>query len=169
MALPVRLEDVIDALEMPEDWEVFLDPDSGEIIAVTEEERDYLEEEDLDPDDLPEWQRESLERARRATESDRMLRLPDRFEVHEWEIMRRFAQSWPAPISTQLQAAIHGSGAFRRFHSALQRLGLRGEWFAFRDATFERIATDWLEDHGIAFVKGTPPKLPSSGTDRVNA
>jgi hypothetical protein len=169
MAIPVRLEDVIDALEMPENWEAFLDPDSGEIITVTDEERDYLEEEDLDPADLPEWQRASLEQARRATESDRMLRLPDRFEVHEWEIMRQFAQSWPAPISTQLLASIHGSGAFRKFRSGLDRLGLRDEWFAFRDETLQRIATDWLEVHGIAFVKGTPPKSRSGETERVDS
>jgi len=160
MTLPVRLEDVIEALELPEEWEAFLDPDSGEIITVTDEERDYLEEEDLDLEDLPEWEREALERARSATESDRMLQLPDRFEVHEWDIMRRFAGSWPHPISTQLLDAIHGSGAFARFRSTVDRLGLREEWYVFRDETVERIATDWLEEHGIAYVKGAPPKSP---------
>jgi hypothetical protein len=157
------LEEVIEALELPEGWEAFLDPDSGEIITVTDEEQDYLEEEDLDPEDVPEWQRESLEQARRATESERMLRLPDRFEVHEWEIMRQFARSWPVPISTQLEDAIHGSGAFRRFRSAIDRVGLREEWFAFRDETLERIAADWLESQGIPFVKGTPPRSALRG------
>lgn len=160
MSLPVRMEDVVDALEMPEEWEVFLDPDTGEVIAVTGEEREYLEDEDLDLKDLTDWEREGLEMARRATASERMLRLPDRFEVHEWDIMRRFSGTWPEPISTQLGDAVHGSGAFRRFRAALDRLGLRSEWFVFREEALERIAAEWLEEHGIAFVKGTPPRSP---------
>lgn len=54
---------MVEALDMPEDWEVFLDPETGEIIAVTEEERFSLEAEEQDPDDLPDWEEDALAQA----------------------------------------------------------------------------------------------------------
>jgi hypothetical protein len=154
----VRLEDVVEALDMPEDWEVFLDPETGEIIAVTEEERFSLEAEEQDPDDLPDWEEDALAQARRAMASERMLQLPDRFEVHEWDLMRQFAESRAPSESAELRDAIHGSGAFRMFRSTVDRLGLREAWYGFRGAAFERNAKEWLRGHGIAFVEGTPPR-----------
>ena len=147
---------------MPEEWEAFLDPETGEIITVTDEDRFYLEEdgEEVGADDLPEWQRESLERAGRALASGSMLRLPDKFEVHEWDIMRKFSQAQAGEASAELLDAIHGTGAFRMFRATAQRLGLRDAWYAFRDEAMKRIATDWLEVHGIAYVEGTPPVSP---------
>jgi hypothetical protein len=147
----VKLRDIIDALEYPEEWEALLDPTTGEIITVTGEERDYLEDGEADDEDLPEWQRESLEHARRALESTTMLRLPDKFEIHEWDIMRRFAGLQNEPASSELYNAIHGTGAFRMFRSTVDRLNLREAWYEYRAATFERIARDWLEQHGIPY------------------
>jgi len=30
----VRLEDIVDALELPDEWEVLLDPDTGKIVTM---------------------------------------------------------------------------------------------------------------------------------------
>ena len=97
----IKLGDVIDALDFPEEWEAFLDPSTGEIITLSEEDRSRLDEE-ADPNDLQEWERESLVRARRALQSPGMLQLPDKFEVHEWDIMRRFSHAQDAPASAEL-------------------------------------------------------------------
>ena len=126
-------------------------PRGRSIITLSEEDRSRLDEE-ADPNDLQEWERESLVRARRALQSPGMLQLPDKFEVHEWDIMRRFSHAQDAPASAELLHAVHGSGAFRMFRSTIDRLDLRSAWFQFRADAFRRIAVDWLEHHGIEYV-----------------
>lgn len=158
MGIIVRLEKIVEAMEYPEDWECYLDRNSGEIITVTENEAPYIEGgeegEDADISDLPEWQRESIADVRRALQSADLVPLPDRFDIHEWSIMRRFADSQSESDRRELLDAIHGRGAFRAFRSALDRLGLRDEWYSYRDEVLEQIASDWLNEHGIRFTKG---------------
>ena len=49
-------------------------------------------------------------------------KLPTKFDVHEWAIMRDFADSMePARIREDLQFAIHGAGAFRHVKRTLER------------------------------------------------
>jgi hypothetical protein len=87
-----------------------------------------------------------------ALESDDFLALPDKFEIHEWAIMERFANSQVDEARRdELLDAIHGAGAFRSFRSAVRRLRFEQEWFSFRQSAFEGIALRWLEAHGISF------------------
>ena len=153
MAIIVKLDAIVEALEQPEEWEAFLDPETGEIVTVTPEDHDYYDDQELNVDDLQEWERESLERARRALDSDRMLPLPDKFEIHEWAIMRRFALAQEGAASQELEQAIHGSGAFRYFRAVIDRLGLREAWYQYRDEAIKQIAREWLDSHGIRYVE----------------
>jgi hypothetical protein len=153
MSIVVSLTDVVDAMDLPnDDWNSYLNPKTGEIVTVTDEDRRLVEDEDLDEANLPEWQRESLPGVRAALESGDFLTLPDKFEIHEWAIMERFANSQVREARRdELLDAIHGSGAFRNFRSTVRRLRIEEEWFSFREAAFERIAVGWLEAHGISF------------------
>ncbi len=86
MAAVISLHEVIEAMDMSSDDSIsYLDPDTGEIITVTEEDWHLVEEES--PEELPAWQRDMLPKIRAVLESDRFLQLPDRFEIHEWSIM----------------------------------------------------------------------------------
>lgn len=50
----------------------------------------------------------------------------------------------------QLERAIAGRGAFRRFKDTLQQFpDLRQAWFRFHDARTERRAIEWLRDEGL--------------------
>ena len=153
MGVVVLLKDVVEAIDLPNDeWTSYLNPKTGEIVTVTDEDRRLVEDQDLDEEDLPEWQRESLPKIRAALESDDFLALPDKFEIHEWAIMERFSNSQVrATWRDELLDAIHGAGAFRSFRSAIRRLGIEDDWFRFREAEFEEIAKDWLEAHDISF------------------
>ena len=151
MPVVVSLQDIVSAMDLPsQEWESFLDPDTGEIVTVTEDDRRALE--DPEPDLLPEWQREILPTIRKAVESDRVLRLPDSFDIHEWSIMQRFCDAVAdSSAQAELLDAIHGNGAFRVFRGALDRLGLRDQWHVFRDGAFEQIAREWLEANHVPY------------------
>lgn len=155
MGVVVNIDKILEALEHPEDWECFLDRNTGQVIAVTDNEAAYVEGgeegEDADIADLPDWQRESIIEVRRALKSADLVPLPSKFDVHEWGIMRRFSDSRPEPDRTELMDAIHGGGAFRAFRRTLDVLDLRDEWFRYRDDALKDIARDWLNEHGIAF------------------
>jgi len=152
MAITVPLRDIIEAMELPnEEWASYLDPDTGEIVTVTDEDRRLLEKA-VNVEELPDWQQESVTKAHEVLESERFLLLPDRFEIHEWAIMERFARSRDnAQERERLLSAIHGSGAFRKFRHAIRQLGIEEDWYAFRQAALEEIARAWLEAHNIPY------------------
>lgn len=152
MAAIVSLREIVEAISVqPEGAAAYLDPDSGEIVEVSEEELQLAEDEEA-ATGAPEWQREAIEEARKVLDSDRFLQLPTQFDIHEWSIMERFADGWT--IAGQREAlldAIRGRGAFRRFKDTIRRLEIEEDWFHVRDAALEAIAKEWLESHGIAY------------------
>jgi hypothetical protein len=147
----IFLREVVEAMEaLSDDCVSYLDPDSGEIITVTEEERRLAEDESLD--DVPEWQREVLPKIRAVLESGRFLELPDRFDIHEWSIMEGFARGQDNDrIRQELLDAIHGTGAFRMFRSLIRRLGIEQNWYQFREERLAEIAREWLEAHKLPY------------------
>jgi hypothetical protein len=151
MATVISLREVVEALEVLSDNCVsYLDPDTGEIVTVTEEERQLAEEESLD--DVPDWEREMLPKIRVVLQSDRFLELPSRFDIHEWSMMEGFAQEQDNDrIRQELLDAIHGAGAFRMFRSVIRRLCIEQSWYQFREKALTEIARDWLEEHNLRY------------------
>ncbi len=149
----VSLKKIVDALDMQfDDLRVYLNPENGEVVSISDENRSVLEG-DGDPEMLPAWQRQAIE-SLRSLDLDALLPLPDKFEIHEWDIVRRFAMS----IATEAQRealldAIHGSGAFRMFRRELDRLRLRDAWFAYRATALKQIAREWIEEHGFTCIE----------------
>jgi hypothetical protein len=157
MPARVKLSAIMDALDMQSDeTRAFLDRQTGEVAALSEEELRAAE----DGDDLsgyPEWQRENIERAALVSADDgsRFVPLPARFEVNEWEMMRDFALSVEdAAASEALLDAIHGRGAFRYFKDQVRERGLIENWHAFRAGRYRQIASDWCEAHGLELDAG---------------
>jgi hypothetical protein len=152
MTAEVSLQDIVAAMDLPNaEWASYLDPETGEIVTVTDEDRRLLEE-PADVEELPDWQQEILPKVREALESDRFLQLPGEFDIHEWAIMERFAHSrTTVEHRDELLSAIHGSGAFRKFRRSVQQLGIEEEWYSFRQVAFEEIAKAWLEAHHIPY------------------
>ena len=150
----VSLRDVLDEMELSSDEATgYINRKTGEIITLTDEVVALTE----DPDaaaDAPQWQKDLLPKAREVLASEDFIPLPSKFEIHEWAIMERFAQSLKdAAVSDELDAALHGRGAFRRFKDTVQRLGIADEWYRFRETALEEIAIEFLEAHGIAYQR----------------
>jgi hypothetical protein len=154
MAVIVSLSDVIEQMELTTDEATaYINRKTGELITLTHEEFALAE----DPDEAeaaPQWQKELLPKAREVLASEDFIPLPSKFEIHEWSIMERFSQSLTdAAVSDELDAALHGRGAFRRFKDAVHRLGIADDWYRFRDAALDEIATEFLEAHGITYQR----------------
>jgi len=153
MALPVLLREVVDELDTTNDsTRAYINRKTGEVVPVNLDDASLVESAEPLDDDLPDWQREDLEEAERVLFSDDFIPLPSQFEIHEWSIMERFAQAQPdQEVREELLHAIHGRGAFRHFKRAVDRLGLREDWFRFRNAALEDIAIEFLESNGIPY------------------
>jgi Uncharacterised protein family (UPF0158) len=154
MAVTVSLRDVMDALESAShDSACYLDPDTGEIIRITEDAQ-YLAEEQSEQDwtELPPWQQQELPRVRAVLQNRRALVLPSRFEIDEWSIMQRFAlEQADQSVRRELLYAIHGTGAFRAFKVALRLQGIADHWYKFRKQALRQIARQWLDEHHLRY------------------
>lgn len=83
-------------------------------------------------------------------DSDDWLKLPGRFEIHEWGIMSDFAGTLESEAQyAQVRDAMRGRGAFRQFKDTVRRLDIEDKWFAFKRQALERIALEWLAVNGL--------------------
>jgi hypothetical protein len=122
MAATVRLKDIVDELEMQFDKQLsFLDLDTGQVETVSRDLLGMAEEGDAEEEpELPEWQEGEWEVAKRIASSDRLVRLPTQFDVHEWSIMEEFSLSVESErIRESLLARVrHYIDRFRLFSTA---------------------------------------------------
>ncbi len=151
MPATVLLKDIVDALEMQfDESSSFLNLDTGQVETVSHELLGEAEEPgDGDPD-LPDWQTGEWEVAKRIVSTDRFVKLPTKFDVHEWSIMEKFAYSIESDaIQADLLNVLRGRGAFRFFKDTVRRHGIERDWFQFRDEALREIAIEWCEEHRI--------------------
>ena len=155
--MKVKLQDVVDMMDMlGEETTAHLNKRTGELITLSSEEFEAAEEEE-DLADYPEWQHESIVKAREILDSQDWIELPAKEDIDSYAIMEEFCRSISDPeLSVRLLNTIRGSGAFSRFRGALEAVDLRQEWFDFRAAELEKIAVGWLEENEIAYTKESP-------------
>jgi hypothetical protein len=128
----VKLSDIAENIEMASDGaETFYNELTGEF---------YYYNQDFSDDD------------RDLDEEEGWLRLPSQRDADEYEMMSEFADIVEDSRKRgQLDIALSGRGAFRRFKDAVNREGIAEEWYAFRDKMYLEFARDWCEDEGIPY------------------
>ena len=127
----------------------YLDRDTGEVYVMPNDVLCEVEACD-EPDHTAAWQEQQWEIARRIVDSNSFVRLPTKWDVHEWEIFNEFAQSVErASIRAELLDAIHGSGVFRMFKTVIRQRRMVSAWSAFRTQALRQIASAWCEKQGI--------------------
>jgi L-methionine (R)-S-oxide reductase len=166
MNTQAKLSEIIDGLDMQsDDVESYFNKKNGKLVHITETDRSEYEdydsfdedetEEDFldDRDNVPEEIRDVFEN------EDDYLSLPSQHDIHEYDIMADFCGSVEnKEQASQLQRAIKGSGAFRRFKDLVNELGIEERWYRFRTAAFKEIAVEWCEDNEIEYIDDV--KLP---------
>ncbi|SRR6266436_1456051 len=150
----VKLNDVIEALDAAgEDHSHYLDKRTGEIVLITNEEMEAAEEDEL-ISEYPEWQQESILKAREILESEDFVALPDQFDIDEYKIMEDFClEIQNRHVGETLLGLIKGSGAFKRFKNAIHSMGVEDDWYQFRRTEFEKLAIQWLEQEGLDYAR----------------
>jgi hypothetical protein len=158
MSKTVILEDVVEAFEFPENWQVYLDKKTGKILLLTEDDQTHLSALDGEPEDPDEiFSSDSVQEYLSAEKNGELISFPDRFDINEWDIMKRFCLSVAnGSAQKQLLNAIHVSGAFRYFKDTVHRLELADQWDQYRNDALERFAIEWLESVGMSWVRRKP-------------
>jgi hypothetical protein len=155
MSVTVRLRDVVEALDSAmEEHSYYLDKRTGEIILLTSEELQAAEEDEL-ISEYPDWQRNSILKAREVLSNPGdFFQLPDQFDVHEYKIMEDFCLAFEdRRIGQELLRLIKGSGALRRFKNAINEMGIEEAWYEFKRSELEKIAIEWLEENEIPYSR----------------
>jgi hypothetical protein len=152
--MAVKLSAIIDGLECQgEETESYLDRVTGEVLTVSQETLRAVEDEE-DLDDSPDWQQEEIENARRISDDqdERFVQLPTKWDIHEYSIMERFIETVrDESAANALYRAIKGRGAFRYFKDTLDDLGIREQWFAYRNQALKEMAVEWCNDNQIEY------------------
>jgi Uncharacterised protein family (UPF0158) len=166
MSVEVKLSDVVAAFEEVGDGTFqYLDKRTGEIIFLTEDDFSAAESDEL-VSEFPDWQRESILKAREVLKSDESdeigdyVALPEKFDSDEYAIMEDFCSTYrDRQTGNELLRLSKGSGAFRRFKDAIDALGLDQQWFAHRQEKFTELAIEWLAENGIAYNRDDEIKV----------
>ncbi len=133
--MKIKLDDVIDALEFVNsgiDSSVHYNEKTNEFIYIS----DYS---DMDTD---------------AKENiyDTCIELPTKYDIDEYEMMEEFIETIDdVRLYNQLQIAISGKGAFRRFKDTCINFEIIDDWYKFRDERYKEIAIDWCDKNKIEF------------------
>src|SRR5687767_3392991 len=150
----------------------FLDLETGEVILVTDEMKQMLEEiceeaveDDSDSDavldaieasDVPEWQKESMRDAEAVERGlgTRYLRVPDNDSDEGFHDMEAFVETvQDRSLAERLSNSLGGRGSFRRFKDTLHDDSEELQrWYSFKQQRLRERITDWLETEGIRAV-----------------
>jgi predicted homoserine dehydrogenase-like protein len=153
MGFPVKLSDIIEAIEFQMDESsAYLNKKTGEVVTVTQEDFEAAENQDA-LDEYPEWQHESIKTAQEILDHEEdFIGLPTKYDVHEYQIMESFILSIKdREISDALYSAIKGKGVFRRFKDNIFRFNIEDEWYKYREDAIKQVAIDWCELNQIKF------------------
>ncbi|MGM0411613.1 MAG: UPF0158 family protein [Bacillota bacterium] len=155
MKAKVNLEDVLEAIEIrTRESNYFYNKNTGEIHYITDDELREAED-DIDIGEYPEWQQESIKTAIEILSTDDYIKLPDDYEIDDYEIMEDFCYSLEdKKLRNEMINAIDGKGAFRRFKDKIYENELADEWYKYQDKCFKEIAIDWCERHDIEYEGG---------------
>jgi hypothetical protein len=134
---------------MKEDF-YFLDRQTGKVECVSREVLGIVEEGGT-IDDVLEWQQDQFKVAEaRFADWDRFEKLPTKYDIHEWEIMREFAES----VEPERLATICKKPFTAAAHSATSRIR-RGAIAAKKDRFAHAEALE-LKAESFAILTFTP-------------
>jgi hypothetical protein len=144
MAIVVSLRDMVDELQtLSHESNAYLKKSTGKVVTIRDDDFDMVrsmeeifdeieEDEEFESDDgssgYSDLETEFFQDVKNVLLlDDDYLKLPSKFDIHEYEIMERFGLS----VSNEK---------------------IEEDWFRFRDDAYKEIAISWLENHGFDYI-----------------
>jgi hypothetical protein len=149
----INIRDLIQEMDgLSDNFKSFLNIRTGEFIMLSDEEMGAAEE--GDPlEDYHDWHQEVIQIACDVLSTDDNLALPSQYDIHEYEIMKRFCYTVEDDeLRDRLLYRISGRGAFRIFKDTIYEHEITDDWYEYRYQAFKEIAKNWLESHNIAYT-----------------
>ena len=135
----IPIKTIVKAIEETMDgWQQFYNTITGEVESVPDYDNDYA--------DMSEFE----ETAETIEDSDDYVRLPSQYELHEYNIMERFAEE---KGNTVLMHALRGRHPYRTFKDRAINLGLDQEYYEFRTKAYGEIAREWCRKNKIPYTE----------------
>lgn len=152
----IGLKQVIEAVESADDSYVqYLDKETGKTVYLP----DYDITGELD---------EELE-ALLESSTGRFLPFPTKHEIHQYSIMEAFIDELPeGSAKRELDGAIRGKGAFRRFKNGIRYHGIEQAWYDYLAAAYRNIAIRWCVDNDLLFYEGENPDQHQWDLDKAH-
>lgn len=170
--LKIDFDEIQKAMEdvVRDTFDYFLDIETGEVLAFSEEilsevkSRLYDSDDDDIEDDieyiefdeepeLPEWMEDEVELALDILldEDERYIRIPERTSSSAYKSMAEFIETIEDPILREdLSAALDGRGAFRKFKDVLIDYPKeRKRWHGYNAKSMKSEIIEWLDSVGV--------------------
>ncbi|TVR13525.1 MAG: hypothetical protein EA391_14070 [Balneolaceae bacterium] len=127
----------------------YFDKQENEVTFITE--YDELEEEE-----------ELKQLIEEDEDGERFIYIEPAPGSENWQVMEDFIlqqNDLDDTVQTLLLRAIQGSGAFRRFGDAIDDVGIRDRWYAYKNRLERERALQWLKDHELISDAGVAKGL----------
>ena len=136
----VNIESIADAMESTMDgWEQYLNMDTGEIVSLSDGTQNDRDDED---EDLSE----------EIDTTDKYVRLPNQYDIHEYEIMEGFAYATPNPrYQEKLLRVLRGRKPYRNFKDEINCLGISESYYAWRLIAPCKKIKNWCEENEVPY------------------
>ena len=136
--IKISLEVIADKLEETTDcWEQYFNIKTGEFEALSD--GTYIETD--------------LELAENIESSDDYIRLPNQYDINEYNIMEQFAESLDNITQINiLYNILKGKKPYRKFKDQINYLGLAEQYYSFRHSKYIEIAKEWCENNNILYT-----------------
>lgn len=159
--MQVFIEDIVGAMDWAASGGSYLNMETGTILNITDDlESACYRFEHLPADANDEdvyaafgWDWEYPEFLNFLRNSDQYKRLPDQHDIREYRLMQRFISTVEDDECREdLQKAIQGKGAYRKFKETLYRYGIQRQWYEVKDQHLMSIAQEWCASNNIPYT-----------------
>lgn len=152
----IKISEIVDELQrISMDLAVYYNKTTGEFLNVEDDDFRIIEDDDFENKikDYPKWQKEYLQKVYDLYDNiDNYIKLPDKFEIKDSDIMEEFIKNISNPNrKQQLENCMWQKRMYRKFKDKLIELGLENDYYKFYEEKLKEIAINWCKDNNLEF------------------
>ena len=150
---PVNLRKLIEAMDNEGDFaSTFYWIVGNEFITIDREAHRWVKDA-LDIKDAPDWMKNQLHHAKAIEEnySSDYYAIPNRFDIDENAMMKRFLNRVYDIDSAHRLEAVSGKGNIRKYKALLVELNLIDHWYGFKNTWYKEIAIGWCDKYKLPY------------------